>query len=266
MMRLLPCEIPGDLYTVKIRFSRKVTGIAMTFRNFPRTFAASACMGLISMSLAQAMSLDEAAQAFGGQHGETESFMLDLDQSGSPEILLVQVENCLEDGCAWQLLRETHSGLEEVSSGLAWNASMERTFPAGGVLMTDGITWALNDAGLFPFGDILGLTSQRPTRTSELERIQEIAGFETVSASDIDSWSFSYSVDGDAVFAHVHVLTGDEFLIGHWGSPYLIFDHDDNLMQEGVSSEFPRIFPDPDADGFSVVDIVPAGLIIQRFE
>lgn len=235
--------------------------------NWKSSTATAVLLGLTFVSgPALSLSLDGALASFAREHGDGRVEELDMTQNGVSEILLVQDENCSSDGCAWTLMAQADGQVSEISSGLAHSVSLRATAPAGGVLYTDGITWALSETGLYPFGDLLGVLRQRPVSLAELEAIHEIEAYAEVTRDDVETRSFPYLIDGEEVFAHVHVITSRAYAIGEWGHPYLLFGEDGALIQEGISAEYPRIFPDPDAGGFSLIEVLPVGLSIQRFE
>lgn len=236
------------------------------FRHPLTALPAAIAMAMITPPVAAEL-MHDAIEAFSEDYGGGRIDELDMDQSGIAEILLVQDQGCAAEGCAWELLQQRASGdVTSVSSGLAHTARLEATGDAGGVLYTDGITWALMDGFLNPYGDILGLTQQRSTSLAEIEAIQEMNGFSEISSSDVASWSFSYILDEEDVFAHVHVITHFDYQVNQRYAPYMIFDQGGDLLAEGLSEEFPRIFPDVEEGGFTVVDVIPAGFSVQRFE
>lgn len=204
-----------------------------------------------------------AIESFAESHGAARAEMLDLNRNGLAEVLLVQEEPCSPDGCAWSLLAQD-GDVREVAAGVGLDIDLVPTEPAGGLLEVDGVTWALIDGGLFPFGDAVGLSLNRATSSRELRAIQVIPGMSDVAIEDIRTWSFTYPVDGETRHAHVHVIMTWDLQVGTWGSPYVILDTDGGVLLEGVSRDVPRIFPAVTGNGFTVVDVVPAGFHIRN--
>lgn len=203
-----------------------------------------------------------AIERFAETHGAVRAEMLDLNRNGLVEVLLVQDDPCGPDGCAWSLLAQG-AGIEEVASGVGLRIDLVSTEPSGGLLEVDGVTWALIEGGLFPFGDAIGLSLNRATASRELRAIQALPGFSDVALEDIRTWSFTYPMSGQIQNAHVHVIMTWDLQVGTWGSPYVVLDNDGGLLLEGVSTDVPRIFPALEGDGFTVVDVVPAGFQIR---
>lgn len=207
---------------------------------------------------------DAAIEAFSIRHGMTQVERLDMNQSGSEEILLIERDPCGAEACAWSLYSQGDA-VHRLSEGHGREIRLEATEPAGGVLHVDGVTWALMEGRLYPFGDEISMGQERAANSGEILSIQAVPPFSDITRNDVRSWTFRYLRDETQHHAHVHVITAWEHQVGHWGSPYLIFDNDGEIIAQGLSTDGPRIFPDLTHGGFTIVEVVPAGFTMQVF-
>lgn len=198
-------------------------------------------------------------------HGTAEMSHMDMTQSGVEELLIRAQEPCPEDGCAWQLLSSVDGQARIVGQGQGTRLRLEPTLPAGAVLFTDGVTWALQEQRLIPYGDDISMSPERATSQEDFRHIEALGLFPDISIGDVSSWTIEYLIDDASAFAHVHVITASDYRIGHWGSPYLMLDNDGAMITQGLSTEIPRVFVDPEIGGFVVVEVLPAGVSVQEF-
>lgn len=187
---------------------------------------------------------------------------MDISQSGVAEILVRLSEGCEDGSCPWSLHAFNGEEWFEVSQGTGVNVALTATGDAGGVLDVDGVTWAFDGTTLYPFGDVIGSRMNRAVGQDDLAIIRSVEEYSNLEANDVLAWSFEYSLDGEERYGRVYTITDWELQVGNWGTPWMVVEQGE-IIATGHSTDFPRIFPDYEQGGYTVVEVHPVGYSIQ---
>ena len=209
--------------------------------------------------------LDREIAAFAASHDAFDTMRLDLNQSGVDEVLAIETGDCAPDGCAWALFAFDGEQALQIGAGEGSSMRLEPTGEAGGIVYIDGVTWAFDGRILYPFGDVISLVRNRATAADELAQLRALPGLEALEREAVMSWTFSYQREDGIAHAQVHTINSWEYQVGSWGTPYYIMDSDGEVIARGHSTDAPRIFPDTERGGFTIVDVVPIGFSMQTF-
>lgn len=238
------------------------------FRNsFKPAFALLAAMAPMS---AYAQSPDipgvfgESIAAFQSMHPDGEIRTSDMNMSGSPELLLISSPGC-ENGCDFALLSADTGMPVEIYAGSAASVDFLPTQGQTSLLEIDSVTWAFDGATIYPFGDYLQGKAPRTASSAEAELVADEIYFQGADRSHLLSFSFPFQKDGAEQNAII-VLNDDPMeRVGQWGTPYIIFSAEGMKIHEGVAQEHPRIFLHFGSDGFTLIDMHPAGMVFEKF-
>lgn len=179
----------------------------------------------------------------------------DIGKDGSLEALVRMSEPCEADECEWRFIAKTGDAWAIASTGFAKDAYLEKTAGDDAVLNTDGVTWAWSGSMLYPYASLL------ENATGVEANAEEIAFIATTSEFTLtDKFKATlYRIDlfGDGSDDNIFLIKGLYYAVGTWGTPYLIYNSENKLIDAGVSMDMPKIYQAADGDGFHVVETTP---------
>lgn len=179
----------------------------------------------------------------------------DMGKDGSLEALVRMSEPCEADGCEWRFIAKSGDGWSIAATGLAKDAYLEKTEGDDAVLNTDGITWAWSGSVLYPYASLLESATGVAASSEEIAFIATNSEF-TLS-DKFTATLYRLDLFGDGSDDRIFLINGLYYTVGTWGTPYLVFDSENKLLDSGVSMDMPRIFKAADGDGFHVVEVTP---------
>lgn len=231
----------------------------------------SLCLAAITMV---ACALPAAADPFAALEGRIsrsanilETVVTDLDADGLEERLIL-TDRCMDEDperCEWVVLSERETG-DVIVSGQGWGQTTYAvaTNPRGGVVWSDGVTWAMTPSGaLYPYHHLLEQAGIRtsPGRMSDYEAVERHTDMKNRKAMEIRV--LSHDLDGDKIHERVLMIEGLEYSLGGRFMPYLIINRAGEMLMMGYSEDPPRIFVHPDG-GSSVIDLLRGGYEERR--
>ncbi|MCW3784657.1 hypothetical protein [Defluviimonas salinarum] len=205
----------------------------------------------------------EAIDAVAAGREILETHFLDMSGSGQPEALVELGGDCPDGLCDWSLVALTDAGWTEVGVGSAREVGFEETEGGGAVVNSDGVTWAYSGgAGIYPWGDLLQGARSDTASGEDLALIAASSKYTETEKMRVDRYTLD--LNGDGADERIFLVGGLYYAAGTWGTPYLIYGSDGALILEGASADMPRIFPMPDGKGVQVIDVVPAGYMVNE--
>lgn len=224
-----------------------------------------ACLVLASHAYADMPSeFSSHADDFLAQHPEAVFTISDMNLSGSPEILAVSSSTCL-DVCTFSVMSMDAGAAHVIFEGQAKDVAFVPTQGLTSLISADHISWAFNGTALYPFNDALQQGIPISPSYAEVERLRDVKYFEASNRSYFKSYNFNFRAEGADVIGFVFLNTDPMERVGQWGTPYVMMTAEGSIIHEGVATEYPRIFPHEDEDGMTILDIHPAGYIIETF-
>lgn len=230
-----------------------------------RLFGLLGCSALILVIAGAASAKDEGLDAFLAAMAEGEAVLdvsrHDLGKDGSEEALVRMSSPCEGQACEWRFVAKAETGWTVISSGFAEDAYLEETAGGDAVVNTDGITWAWSGTKLYPYASILENTPAVKATADELSFIAKNSKFTEGEKFTASLFRFDLFQDGsdDRIF----LIRGLYYTVGTWGTPYLIFDDADRLIDSGVSMDMPRIFRNAKGEGIHVLEVTPVSTAIK---
>ena len=183
----------------------------------------------------------------------------DMSRNGYEEALVTMDQNCDQEYCDWKLFAVGDEGWRAVGGGSGHFVHFEPTEDNGAVLNTDDITWAYSGGStIYMYGDLL--QGVAPTEASNEEYDLVAANLKYTETARMRLDRYEVDLNGDNVPERVYMIGGLFYKAGQWGTPYMIFDANDNLVLQGISTDMPRIFPMSEKPGSIVANVTPAGL------
>lgn len=187
----------------------------------------------------------------------------DMSNNGQVEALVKMNGNCDQGYCEWKLFAEREDGWQAVGGGFASSVEFEPTAGAGAVINADDITYAYSGgASIYMWGDLLQGQTPLEASNDEYALIGATTPYDQTSRIRLEKYELD--LNGDEVPERIFLIAGLYYKVGQWGTPYAIFDANDELVLSGVSTDMPRIFPKSDAPGSVVIEVVPAGLRVSE--
>jgi len=179
----------------------------------------------------------------------------DIGKDGSLEALVRMSEPCEGDGCEWRLITQTVDGWVFAATGFAKDAYLEKTAGDDAVINTDGVTWAWSGWVLYPYASLLENATGVEATAKDIDLIAKSSEF--TETDKFTATLYRQDLFSDGSDDRIFLINGLYYTVGTWGTPYLIFDSENRLLDSGVSMDMPRIFQASDGDGFHVVEVTP---------
>lgn len=179
----------------------------------------------------------------------------DIGKDGSLEALVRMSEPCEADGCEWRFIAKTGETWTIASTGFAKDAYLEKTAGDDAVLNTDGVTWAWSGSVLYPYASLLETATGVEANAEEIDFISKNSEF--TLTDKFTGTLYRLDLFGDGSDDRIFLIDGLYYTVGTWGTPYLIFDSENKLLDSGVSMDMPRVFKAADGDGFHIVEVTP---------
>lgn len=208
--------------------------------------------------------LAEILEQMPGSDQITEITYFDMSSNGRSEALVYLGGLCDQGACEWKLFAEGESGWRAVGGGAAQSVAFEPTMDSGAVVNADGITWAYSGGpSMYMWGDLLEGLRPEAASDEEYRLVGGTSQYKETSRLRLEK--FELDLNGDSHPERIFLIGGLHYKVGMWGTPYLIYDQNDDLILSGVSTDTPRIFRS--AHGSSVVvNVVPAGLQVAEIK
>lgn len=222
---------------------------------------ALAPLSLLAALIAGPVLADIAAEAKSvvGERELLAEFYEDLDLDGQDEAILHFADDCGDMGCKWVILAMIDDAAIEVGSGDAQTVTLMSTEPMGAVVEADGVFWAWDGSEFYPHHSFLEREDARqiPPSLGDREALMVNTPWGDASPESLSVWSIDVTDDGHRERI---IVVGDlGYSIGGYASPYLIVSKGGEVLAQGYSMDFPRIFTNP-AGGARVVEIMPKGI------
>lgn len=179
----------------------------------------------------------------------------DIGKDGVPEALVRMAEPCEGTACEWRFVAKTDAGWTVVSKGFAQDAYLEKTAGDEAVLNTDGVTWAWSGSMLYPYASLLEGVTGVAANAEEIAFIAKNSDF--TDTEKFDAHLFRIDLFGDGTDDRIFLINGLFYKTGTWGTPYLIFDAADRLLDAGVSMDMPNIYRGSDGKSVHVLEVTP---------
>jgi hypothetical protein len=187
----------------------------------------------------------------------------DMSRNGFDEALVTMDRNCDQGYCDWMLFAVGEDGWHAVGAGNGNDVRFEPTEGGGAVLNSDDITWAYSGAGsIYMYGDLLHDFAPAEASDEEYELVASNTKYDQPVHMRLDR--YEVDLNGDEVPERVFMINGLFYKAGQWGTPYVIFDANDTLVLEGITSDLPLIFQKSDTPGSIVLNVTPSGFQISE--
>ncbi|MBW3243552.1 hypothetical protein KUV57_12840 [Epibacterium sp. DP7N7-1] len=220
--------------------------------------------GLAQESDTQALNdLQIILDAMPGADQVSEVSYFDMSSNGQVEALVKMNGNCDQGYCEWKLFAEREDGWQAVGGGLASSVKFEPTEGSGAVINADDITYAYSGAEtIYMWGDLLQGQTPQQANNDEYAMVGASTPYDQTSRIRLEK--FELDLNGDDVPERIFLIAGLFYKVGQWGTPYAIFDANNELILSGVSTDMPKIFPKSETSGSVVIEVVPAGLRVSE--
>lgn len=207
--------------------------------------------------------LDEILATMPGADQVEDVVYYDMSSNGRVEALVKMNGNCDQGYCEWKLFAEQEDGWQAVGSGFSRNVRFEPTEGSGAVLNADDITYAYSGGtSIYMWGDLLQGVRPMEAENAEYELIAARTPFEQTARIRLEKYELD--LNGDESPERIFLIGGLYYKVGQWGTPYAVFDANDELVLSGVSTDAPRIFPLSDTPGSLVLNVVPSGIQVSK--
>jgi hypothetical protein len=200
--------------------------------------------------------LDDAIAALQAEGGVLDVTNVDMSRNGDVESLVRMAAPCDESGCEWNFVARTAEGFDVVATGMARDAFLEATDGGGAVLNVDGATWAWSGDILYPYGSLLESLQAKRGEAEDFALVTSTSLYTGAEDMTLYRWDLDLFEDGE-IF-RVFSVGGLSYMIGGWGSPYLIYGENGALIDSGITSDIPRIFRGSDGASVIVIEVGPA--------
>jgi hypothetical protein len=185
----------------------------------------------------------------------------DMDEDGRDEVLVTLTDQCDDAGCDWSLLTDIDGKMVEILTGHDRSVAMVGEIGNGYTVDADGTFWAWSgeEATVYPYYSLLerdGI-STIPSGRKDLELIAK-SEYATADTSRLNVWL--QDIDGDGTRERIIVIAGVVNMINGNLAPYVIGSDDGDVLVQGYSMDFPRIFTTT-TGGSRIVDVMGRTMI-----
>lgn len=180
----------------------------------------------------------------------------DISSNGIDEAL-VRTNDCEGDLCAWSLVAFADGGWRVVGSSWAGESRFEPSASGGGVVWSDGVTWAWSGGWIYPFDDVVSRSREMMASKEDVAFV--VGNTRWDDASLMDLTVYRLDLLGTGWNQNLFVVGGLAYLAGPSGYPYVISDRNGAILDEGYSVDPPAIYRTPDGAGATVLRRSPSG-------
>jgi len=153
---------------------------------------------------------------------------------------LVQTDACEEDVCRWDLVAHDGGAYRVSGSSIAEEVRFEPTEGGGQVIWSDGVTWAFNGNWIMPWGSLLDDMPSRDGTEAEHRLVLEHKPF--FDGSDMHLTVYEAALLGNGWNQRAIFIGGLCCMAGPSGYPFMIVDHEGEILVEGTSIDAPQLF------------------------
>lgn len=185
----------------------------------------------------------------------------DMDGDGLDEVLITLNDTCNDEGCDWVLLSTIDGSLTELMRGHDLTVAMDGTDADGYTINANGTYWAWSGENnlVYPYYSLL----ERPDIATIPAGKSDLALIGQSEYADADTASLNVwlqDIDGDGDRERIVVIAGVVNMINGNLAPYVIGSSSGDILVQGYSMDFPRIFTTR-TGGSRIVDVMGSHMV-----